>query len=175
MSQTPIRVVEYDLEWPDAFEREAARIRAAAGEHLVALEHIGSTAVPGLPAKPIIDLLGGTDTLAGADACVDPLERIGYEYVPELEDAMPDRRYFRKTAADRHTHHLHVVPADSGFFDRHLRFRDYLREHPRAAERYAELKRELAAEHRHDVAAYTEGKAEFVAEIEARAADGGSG
>ncbi len=171
MSQTPIRLADYDPEWPERFEQEAARIREAAGDHLLALEHIGSTAVPGLAAKPVVDMLGGTETLADADACVGPLEAIGYEYVPELEAELPERRYFRRTADGRHTHHLHVVEVGSEFFERHRDFRDYLRDHPEAAARYEALKRELAAEHRHDVAAYTEGKSDFVAEIEARAGD----
>ncbi|NIX18890.1 MAG: GrpB family protein, partial [Actinobacteria bacterium] len=103
MSQTPIRLADYDPEWPERFEQEAARIREAAGDHLLALEHIGSTAVPGLAAKPVVDMLGGTETLADADACVGPLEAIGYEYVPELEAELPERRYFRRTADGRHT------------------------------------------------------------------------
>ncbi len=165
MSQTPIELVAYTPAWTTAYEREAARIREAAGEHVVALEHVGSTAVPGLAAKPIVDLLGGVERLADADAAVDALEAIGYDYCPAFEESLPQRRYFRRTVNGHHTHHLHVVRRDSDFWDRHVRFRDCLREDPDLARAYEQLKRRLARDHTDDIDGYTEGKTEFIERV----------
>jgi GrpB-like predicted nucleotidyltransferase (UPF0157 family) len=171
MSQEPIRIVEYDPEWPNRYETAAARIREAGGDRFVALEHIGSTAVPGLAAKPIVDVLGGVERLADGEAAVEALEALGYEYVPELEAAIPERRYFYKTDDDCHTHHLHVVEHGGPFWTRHLQFRDYLREHPDRARRYEKVKREAACDHRHDIEGYEDAKAAFVRETETLAAE----
>lgn len=168
MTQEPITIVSYDPEWPRKYAEEETRIQGAIGEYVLSVEHIGSTAVAGLSAKPIIDIMVGVRTLAEAEACIDPLTRLGYEYCPEFEDAMPQRRYFRKVSSGAHTHHVHME-TDSRFWDRHLRFRDYLRDHPDTARQYEVLKRELAETHRHDVASYGVAKSQFIEEIENRA------
>lgn len=169
MSQTPITIVEWTPEWEDEFRSEQSRIRDAIGQHISAIEHIGSTAVPDLGAKPVIDILVGVERLAEAENCIEPLEHLGYEYCPEFEDEMPNRRYFRKTASGRHTHHLHVVAQGGDFWERHLLFRDYLREHDDVVRQYDELKRELAEKHPQDIAAYTEAKTEFIESVVADA------
>jgi GrpB-like predicted nucleotidyltransferase (UPF0157 family) len=157
-------LVESDPRWPAMFEEEAARIRAAAGSTSLALEHVGSTSVPGLAAKPIIDVLGGVHTLADADALAPRIVAIGYEYVRKYEDELPRRRYFvRRDAAGVRTHHLHVVEIGSWFWTQHLAFRDHLRRDADAAARYAALKRDLAARFPDDREAYTEGKSDFIA------------
>ncbi|WP_332898692.1 GrpB family protein [Haladaptatus sp. CMSO5] len=166
MSQTPIILDDYDTNWPAQFEAEATNINDAIGERIERIEHIGSTSIPGMPAKPIIDMLVGVTSLKDADACITPLEALGYEYVPKFEDVMPNRRYFRKSEGKTRTHHLHMVETGSEFWTRHLAFRDYLREHPDVAAEYADLKRELAREHRHDIGAYTDGKDEFIRRVE---------
>lgn len=171
MSQEPITIVEYDPEWPEQYAAEETRIREAVGEHVASVEHVGSTSVPGLGAKPIIDVMVGVETLADAEACIEPLERLGYDYCPEFEEAMPQRRYFRKTTPEVHTHHLHVVETTSEFWERHLLFRDYLRDHADVAQQYEDLKRELAEKHRHDVASYGAAKTSFIEEIEEQARD----
>ncbi len=156
-------VVEPDPRWPSMFDAEAARIRAAAGPLLVALEHTGSTAVPGLAAKPIIDMLGGVERLADADALVQRIVALGYEYVTKYEAEIPDRRYFvRRDARGARTHHRHVVPVGNWFWTQHLAFRDHLRARPDAVARYAALKLELAAKHGTDREAYTAGKGAFI-------------
>lgn len=165
MSQTPIRIVEWTPEWEEAYESETRRIRDAVGQHVAAVEHIGSTSVPGLGAKPIVDMMAGVETLAEAEQCIEPLENRGYEYCPEFETEMPNRRYFRKTASGRHTHHLHVVERGGEFWERHLLFRDYLREHDEVVRRYDELKRELAESHPRDIAAYTDAKTAFIERV----------
>ena len=165
----PVIIVEYDRGWPRMFEDEKGRILAVIGPHLVAIEHIGSTAVPGLAAKPIIDILAGVRRLEDARECIAPLAGIGYDYVPEFEVDLPERRYFRKGRNERHTHHLHMIEFQSPFWRRHVAFRDYLRAHPDEAARYADLKRTLAAKFGSDRGAYTDAKTEYVRGVEAKA------
>ena len=157
-----IEIVDYDPEWPRLFEGAAARLRAAAPSLIVAVEHIGSTAVPGLAAKPIVDLLpavaaGHPDDL---DRCVAPIVALGYEYIAAYEDELPYRRFFRLRAADRR-HNVHLVVQGSEFWVRHLAFRDILRTHPPVAVEYAALKRSLALRY-DDVGAYTDAKTGFI-------------
>jgi len=160
-----IVVVAYDPRWPSTYEREAARIRAACGARLVALHHVGSTAVPGLAAKPILDMLGGVATLADADALVAPIVAAGYVHDRSHEDELPRRRYFVRRGPDGvRTHHLHVVETSSWFFAQHLAFRDLLRARPDLVARYAALKRDLAARFATDRVAYTRAKSAFIAE-----------
>ena len=165
-----VAIVDYDPRWTRQFEEEKARILAATVPSVVAVEHIGSTAVPGLAAKPIIDILAGIRHLEDARACIAPLATIGYEYVPEYETELPERRYFRKGPREARTHHVHLVEVEGAFWRRHLAFRDYLRAHPEEAKRYAALKRALAAKFGEDREAYTDGKTAYVRGIEAKAA-----
>lgn len=164
----PIVIADYDVAWPARFEAEKARILGAIGTWAVAVEHIGSTAVPGLAAKPIIDIMVGVASLDCAAQCIAPLQALGYEYVPEFEADIPERRYFRRKSASE-AYHLHLVAVTSGFWERHLLFRDYLRTHPGAARAYENLKRELAARFGSDREAYTDAKTTFIATIEGQA------
>ena len=161
----PVRVADYDPRWPEMFEEERRRILGAIGPHIVAVEHVGSTSVPGLGAKPIIDIMVGIRSLADAPLCVTPLHLIGYEYVPKNELLTPERRYFRKGERGAGTHHLHMVEQGGKFWEEHLLFRDYLRAHAEAARAYETLKRELATAHGSDRGAYTNAKADFVASV----------
>ena len=164
----PIILVDYDPNWPTLFEQEKARLIATIGSHIVQIEHIGSTAVPGLAAKPIIDILVGVRQLADATPCVRPLvQELGYQYVPEFEIDIPERRYFRRGMP--RTHQIHLVETDSAFWRRHLAFRDYLRTHPADVDAYAELKQALAIRYRDDRAGYTDAKSHFIQAIEAKA------
>lgn len=141
---------------------------AAIGPHVVALDHVGSTAVPGLAAKPIIDILIGL-RLADAVPCIALLEGLGYEYLPEREIDTPERRFLARPKTKPRTHHIHIVEAGSDFWERHILFRDYLRTRGEAAKEYEALKRSLAAEFRQNREAYTEGKTEFIRRVEATA------
>ena len=155
-----VTVIEYDPAWPLEFEREASRIRGALGENCLEVYHIGSTSVPGLAAKPIIDILPVVRSLEAVDAAKDSLEALGYEYLGEF--GIPGRRYLRK-GGDERTHQVHVFAAeDEVNITRHLAFRDYLREHPDVRDEYAALKRSLAARFPWDIDAYCEGKERFV-------------
>ncbi|MEN6410302.1 MAG: GrpB family protein [Anaerolineaceae bacterium] len=165
-----IVVADYDPAWARAFAEEKQRIQTAIGETLTGIEHVGSTAVPGLAAKPVIDLLVGIRSLADAPRCVAPLAALGYRYIPEYEADLPERRYFqRQNAEGEHTHHIHMVEPGSEFWRRHLLFRDYLRAHPETAVEYAALKRALAAQYRSDRAGYTDAKSDFIARVMAQA------
>jgi GrpB-like predicted nucleotidyltransferase (UPF0157 family) len=156
----PIEVVDYDPAWPARYAEERDRIAAALGDGVLAIEHVGGTAVPGLPAKPVIDLMVGVADIERAGQAVAGLINLGYEYVPEFESQLPDRRYFRRGSPE--THHVHMVPVSSDFWSEHLLFRDYLRTHPQAAEEYGKLKRGLAGRFRTDREAYRAGKVPFI-------------
>jgi GrpB-like predicted nucleotidyltransferase (UPF0157 family) len=159
-----------DVDWPRRFEEEAARLQGILPDDLlIGLEHIGSTAVPDLPAKPIIDIMGlVTDLSAARERLVEPLKSAGYAFW--ADNPANDRLFFVKglpPSAPRRTHHLHLMergPAEH----RHLAFRDYLRAHPDEARRYAALKAELAERFRTDREAYTEAKAAYIESLVAK-------
>lgn len=170
----PVEIVEYDDNWPVAFEAAAGEIREVLGAYLIEIEHIGSTAVPELPAKPIIDIQIGVRSLDRTPEIVAALGRLGYEYRPGLETELPNRRYFRRRSpAGVRTHQIHLVErTDHAWWDPHIAFRDWLRDHPTDRDRYAELKRELARRFRHDRVAYTDAKSAFIADVVDRATSG---
>jgi len=161
----PIEVVSYDPRWPVAFETARRGIVAAIGEFITSIEHIGSTAVPGLVAKPVIDILIAVCSLADAPCFLPPLAPLGYTYIPEHEDVFPERRYLHRIVDGRHTHHLHIVEPGSEFYRVQLLFRDYLRAHPHIAAEYAALKVSLAQQYKFDREAYTESKSDFIQNI----------
>ena len=164
---TPVVVVDYDPQWPVVYKKEKAEILRAIGDKAVSIEHIGSTAVPGLGAKPIVDIIVAVRHLSDASECIEPLQSIGYEYVPEYETQTPERRYFERTLR-KHTA-LHMVELTSDFWKRHLLFRDYLRRHPEVAREYYELKKQLATGCGLDRKAYTDAKTPFIRSVIARA------
>jgi GrpB-like predicted nucleotidyltransferase (UPF0157 family) len=156
-----IRLVAHDPGWAARFEEERALLMEAIGEWAVGgIHHVGSTAVPGLEAKPIIDILVGVRDLETSRTCFAPLADIGYLYAPYLPREM---HWFCKPDPARRTHHLHLVPLDSQRYRDELDFRDRLRADPDLAERYLSLKRELATAHPDDREAYTYAKAPFIA------------
>lgn len=157
-----VEVVDYNPEWEKLYQAEAARLRLALGNLLAGLEHIGSTSVPGLAAKPIIDIMVGVHKISDAKACVDILTERGYVYVPEFEVSIPERRFFHRVENGRRTHHLHLVEVGSQFWKEHILFRDVLRTHEDVAEQYATLKRGLAARYREDRFGYTDAKSDFI-------------
>lgn len=163
-----IVIAPYDPAWPAMFEAEKAQILKAIGLWLEAVEHVGSTAVPGLGAKPVIDIMAGVRSLDEAVHCIGPLEALDYEYVPEFEDEMPYRRYFRKDTEGTRSHQIHMVVPGGEFWLRHLAFRDHLRAHPADRDAYHALKVALAERHVDDVGAYTDDKTDFIRGIEAQ-------
>jgi GrpB-like predicted nucleotidyltransferase (UPF0157 family) len=161
--EAPVEIVPYDPTWPLRFQEEADVLRQALATWLVgAIEHIGSTAVPGLAAKPVIDIMAGVRTLADSRPAIAAATDLGYCYAPyqaELE------HWFCKPSPAFRTHHLHLVPAGTPQWIRPIAFRDYLRAHPDVAGEYEALKRRLAEEYRFDREAYTQAKRPFIDRI----------
>ena len=156
-------MVPYDPDWPRRFDQERAILGAVFGGTEATIEHVGSTAVPGLGAKPVIDVMVGVSHLAETESRIAVLENAGYEYVQKYEKQLPQRRYFRKPRLGPSAYHLHCVVKGGDFWVRHLAFRDYLRTHPESAAAYYELKRELAV--RFSKEEYTEAKGPFIERI----------
>lgn len=159
-----ISIVPYDPAWPREFEAERKRLQTAFGDTAVRIEHHGSTAVPGLAAKPIIDIQISVARLDPMEAYASALGACGYVHVPHPDDAFCP--FFHRPATWPHSHHIHVVQAGSAEERRTLAFRDYLRRHPDAARQYETLKQQLAAEYggadAHSREAYAVAKTEFV-------------
>ena len=166
---SPIQIVDYDPKWPAMYDLEKDLILATVGGVVIGLEHVGSTAVPGLGAKPIIDIMAAVRTIDDVVEIIEPLSRIGYAYVPEYEEFIPERRYFRKGAAEPSSHHLHVVEPTTDFWKDHLLFRDYLGARPEEASEYEAFKRDLAGEIAQDRVAFTDAKTPFAESVLERA------
>jgi GrpB-like predicted nucleotidyltransferase (UPF0157 family) len=167
----PIELVPPDPSWPARFEAEAARLREALGPVAVRVEHFGSTAIPGIAAKPFIDIQLIVASFEPFEAYASPLRRLGYVYRPDDE---PAHRFFKRGEHGIRLVQIHVVEEGSWWGRKDLEFRDAIRADPEAARRYEQLKRELAARFPHDVDAYAEAKTEFVRSA-LRAAKGRSG
>ena len=165
-----ISIAPYDPEWPNLFEDEAASLRRKLPRTIVIrIEHFGSTAVPGLAAKPVIDVLVQVNSLEETRERVAPLlESEGYDYFWRTDVSPAYAWFIKRDASGKRTHHIHMVEADSKMWER-LYFRDYLREFPEEARRYGELKQSLAGSYPNDRIAYTEGKAEYIRAITDRA------
>lgn len=156
----PVRLVPYDPSWPEKFGAERAALERAIGAWANGgIHHVGSTAVPGLEAKPIVDILVGVDSLEASRGCLGPLAELDYLYAPYRPDEM---HWFCKPHPSRRTHHLHLVPTESKRFRDELEFRDCLLADPGLADEYAALKRTLAMRFAEDREAYTEAKTDFI-------------
>ena len=167
-----VRIVAYDPEWPDRFVTERSVLVSAIAEWLAGpIEHIGSTAIPGLAAKPVIDIMAGVTSLEDARAALPVLERLQYCYAPYRTEVM---HWLCKPSPALRTHHLHLVPVGSQLWTEQLAFRDYLLTHRDVALEYAELKRRLADTYRFDREAYTVAKTPFVQRVIAEALRGRS-
>jgi GrpB-like predicted nucleotidyltransferase (UPF0157 family) len=162
-----VRIVDHDPTWAVRGQEELRRLAGALGDLAARLDHVGSTAVPGLAAKPILDLQVSARAIEPIGAYADPLASLGYLFVSE--PASRAYHFFAKPPARPRSHHLHVCAAGSEHERRHLAVRDFLRAHDDEAARYAELKRELVARHPQDRLAYIAGKDRYVSDLEARA------
>ena len=160
-SEDPIIVVDYNANWLNLYEQEKKQILLALGDTMTDIQHIGSTSVPGLAAKPVIDMILGLKQIPPLPKQVSNLEAIGYSYHGEL--GIPGRHYFRKGMP--RTHQIHAVLINSEFWERHILFRDFLRKHPKAAQRYATLKRKLAQEFECDREVYTNSKTPLIEQL----------
>jgi GrpB-like predicted nucleotidyltransferase (UPF0157 family) len=166
-SSDRVELVEHDPTWAELFESEKGRISAIFDGRVVGIEHIGSTSVPELCAKPIVDVLVGLRELELSEQEIEAMRALGYEYLGEY--GLSGRLFFRKQPL---THHVHVVAHGGDHWQRQLTFRDALRSDPEERRRYDAFKRKLAAEG-HSRDAYTELKTPFIREVEARARERG--
>ena len=178
-AREPVTLMPFDLSWKDAADTECTALRTVFGS--AAIHHIGSTAIAGLPAKPILDFMAASDVLDAAGGNIATLENaaseqldanlaaLGYERVPPQLDAREWRRFYVKPREQRRYAHLHVVMSSHPRWRDALLFRDFLRSQNGAREAYAALKQRLAQQHEHDREAYSAGKSGFVATILARA------
>ncbi|MGK7891381.1 MAG: GrpB family protein [Leptolyngbyaceae cyanobacterium] len=164
-----VEVVPHHPAWQQDFAAEARHIAHALGETVVAIHHIGSTAIPGIYAKPIIDFLVEVEAIAQVEPHNGAMIQLGYEVMGEY--GISGRRYFRKNnAAGIRTHHVHAFEVGSDQSKRHLAFRDYMRTHPADAQAYSDLKRQLTKAHPTDINAYMDGKDDFIQAMDLKAA-----
>ncbi len=170
-SESPkVIVVPYNPKWAELYERVRQELQAAIGHLVLDIQHIGSTAIPDMTAKPVIDVGIAVENFEDARACVGPMETLGYEY--RGENGIPRRHYFVKGRPG--THHFHMLEIASAEWAAQILFRDYLRAHPDFASQYAQLKRRLSAKFANDREAYQRAKALFIAEVIARAKEEGA-
>lgn len=160
-------IVDADPSWPARFEAEATRIRDALGKVAAHVDHVGSTSVPGLVAKPIIDIQASVSSMTPRTAYVDPLCALGYRWT--LDPWSDEHEYFSRDQNGDRAFQIHVCQAGGSWERRHLAFRDWLRDHPDDAARYEQLKRSLVEAHPRDILSYIDGKGPFIRSVEARA------
>lgn len=163
LARETVELHDHDPAWHDEYEREVARLRDLLGDRVRDFEHVGSTAVPEVPAKPVVDILALVDDLADANELVPVLERNGYAH--RANDDVDDRVFLAKGPPTHRTHYLSVAAVGSDTHREQVAFRNYLREHPGVASAYATLKRSLASEYPDDRASYTAGKAPFIERV----------
>ena len=162
-SQPPVIIEPYDETWPSRFAAEKSLLEPVLAPWLVGpIEHVGSTAVVGLAAKPVIDIMAAVSDLKSSIAAIDALQPLGYCYFEYRADVM---HWFCKPSPSERTHHLHLVPLDSPLWRERLAFRDRLRSDAMTRRSYAELKSAMAAKHAHDREAYTESKTDFIRSV----------
>lgn len=162
-----VEVVPYQQEWPFQFEVEAKMLRKVFGDQVLAVHHFGSTSVPGICAKPIIDILLIVRDIDTVFPLVPTLEKLGYLFKGEY--GIPGRRFFIKGTEEVRSHHLHIYQINNPHILRHIAFRDYLRTHPNLARQYGALKESLARQFPEDIDRYIDGKNDFIKEQESQA------
>ena len=156
-----VKLEPHAEQWQQLFAEEAVRIRAAISPVAALIEHVGSTSIGGIAAKPIIDIAVGVEKAADGERCVAPLKNVGYEY--RGEHGIAGRFYFVK--GEPRTHHLHMVLTGGDFWRSHLAFRNHLRENPAVAKEYENLKLDLARKYADDREAYQRGKSDFIENV----------
>ena len=154
---------EYDPAWVEAYQRESERIKSALRETVFPFEHVGSTSIRGIHAKPIIDLIGGVDSIGHARSLIPSLEHLGYEY--RANGDLPERILFVLGPEKSRTHHLSLVVRDGREWQNYLAFRDFLQNNQEIARKYNNLKISLATQFPNDRASYTAAKATFIQEL----------
>lgn len=165
VEETDVHVVSYDAEWPKLFEDEAKLLQEALGGGELSIEHFGSTAVPGLSAKPIVDILIGSKQDSPVSGHLEKLASLGYEFLGE-DGRRPGRYFFRKRGTA--SFNLSIVPLDSALWQENLMVRDYLRANPEESERYTAVKHQGMAVSSHSLLGYQDSKRDYMEEMKAR-------
>lgn len=161
-----VKVVCYDANWQEVFRKESLVLKRVFKDNVSYIHHIGSTAIKGMSAKPIIDILIEVYSLEAVDGLNGEMGKLGYSAYGE--NGIPNRRYFSK-GGDQRTHHVHIYLIGDSNIERHLAFRDYLKYHPEKAREYSELKGKLASRYSYDIESYIKGKDALVKKLEAQA------
>ncbi|MEZ4525615.1 MAG: GrpB family protein [Desulfobacterales bacterium] len=156
-----VRLIPYHAEWKRIFEHEKSCLQAAIGMYVLDIQHVGSTSVPQMVAKPIIDIAIAVRNFEEARACIRPIEDLGYEY--RGENGIPRRHFFAK--GNPRTHHIHMNEIDGQDWKEQILFRDYLTRNRQAAQKYAAIKKELARRYPTDRLSYTDGKGAFIKSV----------
>jgi GrpB-like predicted nucleotidyltransferase (UPF0157 family) len=171
MDERYIKIVDYDAEWPVRFDREAARMREILGDHVVSIKHIGSTSVPGLAAKPIVDICPIVSDMDEGQKCAELLHQTDY-YLGE-KDRGDEWIELGRIADDGQQFNVHIRPKNADAVAKYLLLRNYLRDHPQARDEYAAIKREAAEMYPRDITAYTHQKSYFIESTVEKASEDG--
>lgn len=163
-----IIIKKYDPNWETEFQKEKQLLLKSINDSEIVVEHIGSTSIKGLGAKPVIDIMIGVTDFSMLNNYVPAIEGLGYTYISKYEDMMPYRRFFIKERNDNKTHHIHMVEIDSEFWIRHIAFRDHLRSNKTDRDNYYTLKKNLSKQEWKDGNEYAAAKTEFIKSIESR-------
>ena len=158
-----VEVVSYNSNWKGMYKEESEKIKNILSDIIIDIHHIGSTAIPGIKAKPVIDILVEVKNIEAVDRYNNKMEELGYEVMGEY--GIPKRRFFRK-GGDKRTHHIHIFQVGNEEIERHIKFKEYLIAHPDKAREYSRLKEELANKYTYDVDNYTNRKSDFIKEID---------
>ena len=164
-----VRLSPYNSDWERFFETEKSRLQEVVGAFVLDIQHVGSTSIPGMIAKPIIDIAIAVQNFEDATVCIKPIEQLGYEY--RGENGIPRRHFFTK--GNPRTHHIHMNEISSRDWLDQIAFRSYLIQHPGIAKEYAELKVKLAQSHPNNLQSYTESKTPFINHVLQLARSGG--
>jgi len=158
-----VEVVFYNPNWKEMYKEESGKVKNILSDIIIDIHHIGSTAITGIKAKPVIDILVEVKDIEGVDQYNHKMKELGYEVMGEY--GIPKRRFFRK-GGDKRTHHIHIFQVGNEEIERHIKFKEYLIAHPDKAREYSRLKEELANKYTYDVDNYTNRKSNFIQEID---------
>ena len=161
-----IIIEPYNSSWETNYKEESQHLENSIKESGIRIEHIGSTAIKGLGAKPIIDIMIGLKDFSKADVYVPKIVSLGYQYISKFEDVMPYRRFFIKEINGKRTCHIHMVEQETEFWVRHLKFRNHLRNDNEDRDKYFELKMNLSKKEWNNSNEYADAKSEFIKSIE---------
>ncbi len=161
-----VGVVSYNPNWKKMYKEESEKIKNILNDIIVDIHHIGSTAIPGIKAKPVIDILVEVKNIKAVDQYNNKMEELRYEVMGE--HGIPKRRFFRK-GGNKRTHHIHIFQAGNEEIERHINFKEYLITHPDKGREYSKLKEKLVNKYAYDVENYTNGKSDFIKEIDKKA------